>query len=85
LRSADPHRLATVLQGAATADLPPREQIAAIEVPTLVLAWSGDTGHPVSTARALEELIPGARLHLASTGTELARWTDEARRFLAAV
>jgi pimeloyl-ACP methyl ester carboxylesterase len=82
LREADPQRLAAVFRGAATTDLPPRDRVATIRAPTLVLAWTGDTGHPVSTAVELARLIPGARLLLASTRDELARWTNEVEAFL---
>lgn len=51
LREADPQRLAAVFRGAATADLPAPDQLATIDAPTLILAWSGDPGHPVSTDR----------------------------------
>jgi pimeloyl-ACP methyl ester carboxylesterase len=85
LRAADPVRLATVFKGAATADLPSREQIAAIGVPALVLTWSGDTGHPVSTARELGDLIPHAQVSVASTYDEFASWTDRICEFVGAL
>ena len=85
LREADPIRLATVFRGAATADLPSRDQIAGIGVPTLVMTWSGDTGHPVSTARELGELIPHARVTVASTYDEFAGWTDRICEFVGAL
>ena len=50
---------------------------------TLILAWTGDPGHPVSTAEALGELLPDTRLHLASTAEELAGWSGLVGDFLA--
>jgi len=47
MRAATPERLAANLRGAGHADLPSLDEIATLEAPTLVLAWSGDTGHPV--------------------------------------
>ena len=85
LRSADPARLAAVFRGAAHADLPSTEQISRIGVPTLVLAWSGDPGHPVSTASRLHESIDDCRLHVASTASELATWTRRVADFLATI
>ena len=82
LRSADPVRLAGVLRGAATTDLPPPEVVAAIDAPTLVLAWTGDAAHPVSTAERLVELMAGAELAVAATAAELATWTDRISAFL---
>jgi len=76
LRSADPARLAGVFRGAAGADLPPREAVAAITCPTLILAWSGDPGHPVSSGEQLHGLINGSTLHVASTLDQLESWTD---------
>ena len=83
LRQADPVRLAGVFRGASLATMPPKEAVAAIDVPTLVLAWSGDTGHPVSTAELLVELMPKAELSVASTWDELQTWTDRATAFIA--
>lgn len=82
LRAADPSRLATIFRGAATANLPPRDQVARIAVPTRILAWSGDAGHPVSSAEALADLIPGSELTVASTSDDLRSWTDTTIDFL---
>ena len=70
------------LRGAASTDLPAPEQIGAIRVPTLLLAWDGDAGHPVSTAEKLHELIPGSTLHVARTPAELATWGERTAAFL---
>ena len=56
LATVDPVRLARVFRGAVTADLPEPDAIAAIDVPALILAWTGDPGHPASTAARLQEL-----------------------------
>ena len=82
MRAADPTRLAAIFRGAATANLPPRDLVEAITVPTLVLAWSGDPGHPVSSAEALVELMPHAQLSVAATWDDLRGWTDRLLRFL---
>lgn len=79
----DPTRLGRVFRGAATADLPTPDEIAAIDVPTLILAWTGDPGHPASTAARLQELMPHSQLVLAATPDGLASWTGRAQRFLA--
>ena len=82
LRANDPARLARVFRGAATTDLPAPEQLARIDVPTAILAWSGDPGHPVSTAHRLHELMPHAALSIASTSVELTTWTERADELL---
>ena len=83
LGSADPARLAACFRGAAFADLPSVEAIATITTPTLVLAWSGDPGHPVSTAERLRDTLPSAQVSIASTRTEYDSWSDQLHSFLA--
>jgi len=68
------HLLPALLRGAALSDLPAPQDVARIDVPTTVLAWIGDTGHPVSTAERLVSLLPHATLTVASTPADVARW-----------
>ncbi|MEM7093207.1 MAG: alpha/beta hydrolase [Actinomycetota bacterium] len=82
MRATDPGRLAAVLRGAAHADLPPLESLTRLELPTLVLAWTGDTGHPVSTAEALGRVLPRCEVVISSTASELRTWTARAIAFL---
>jgi pimeloyl-ACP methyl ester carboxylesterase len=82
LTGTDPERLARVFRGAVTTDLPTEEQVAAIAVPTLILAWTGDPGHPATSAARLQELIPGSELALAATSDGLAGWTSRVVAFL---
>ncbi len=83
LATTDPVRLARVFRGAPTADLPPEADVAAIDVPVLILAWTGDPGHPASAAARLQELMPHAELALAATKLGLSSWTGRLARFLA--
>lgn len=82
LRSWDPGRLAQAMRGAARAQLPDRSAIATITCPTLVLAWTGDPVHPVSTAEELARLLPHAEVHIDSTTAEMANWTGRVARFV---
>jgi pimeloyl-ACP methyl ester carboxylesterase len=82
LTGTDPERLARLFRGAANTDLPSQEEIARIGVPTLIMAWTGDPGHPVSSAARLQELIPHSELALATTKGGLRTWTDRVRHFL---
>lgn len=82
LRSWDPQRLAHAMRGATRAQLPTREEITTIGCPCLVLAWSGDPGHPVSTADELGRLVPHADVRIAARPEELAEWTRAVDRFL---
>lgn len=84
LRSIEQHRLAGLFRGAAAADLPAPEAIATIAVPTLILAWTGDPGHPVETANRLLDLLPDAQLVEASTAEAVEGWTDRVVEFVAA-
>ncbi len=82
IRAWDPDRLALVMRGAAEANLPDRAELAQVGVPTLILAWTGDPVHPLSTAEELAALLPGAELHVASTASALAEWTALTSAFL---
>lgn len=66
--------LPSVLRGAAASDLPQPEQIAGITVPVTILAWTGDPGHPLSTAEALHEVLPQSTLSIAETPAQLETW-----------
>ncbi len=82
LLDADPQRLAFVLRSMTGADLPEPDVLAGIEAPALVLAWSGDDGHPVATADRLDELLPDVTTHVAHSADDVATWTDRVRTFL---
>jgi pimeloyl-ACP methyl ester carboxylesterase len=82
MRSLDPGRLPVILEGASRSDLPPVEELARITCPALVLAWEGDTGHPVSTATTLAEVLPDAQLRVATTVDEVRCWPEAVRDFL---
>lgn len=76
LRSWEPGRLARAMRGATRAQLPARDEIAAIACPTLILAWTGDPVHPIATTDELARLMPHADVRIASTAGDLAGWTD---------
>ena len=63
-----------VFRGAALSDLPERDELRSLDLPTTVLAWTDDPAHPVSTAEALVDLLPRAALQVASTRAEVDRW-----------
>lgn len=72
----------TVFRGAAIADLPPIGALATLAHPTLILAWSGDPGHPVSTAEQLAAAMPNASLHVSDSYDDLLTWGNRAALFL---
>ncbi|WP_458111519.1 alpha/beta hydrolase [Arthrobacter sp. R1-13] len=74
-----------VFRGAALSDLPAPEAVARINVPTTILAWVNDPGHPLSTAESLAALLPQATLTVARTPADVEAWPkvlsqDVARR-----
>lgn len=82
LRGADPTRLAAAFRGAGMADLPQPAAIETIKVPTLILAWTGDPGHPTSTAHRLGELLPDAEVVVSATRDDFDTWTTRCTDFL---
>jgi 3-oxoadipate enol-lactonase len=66
--------LPAVLRGAATSDLPSLLALHTIAAPTLILAWTDDLTHPVSTAALLADALPDARLVLAQTPYGVMAW-----------
>ena len=66
--------LPALLRGAAASDLPAPRELAEIDAPTLVLAWSDDPTHPESTATILAETLPDTRLVVARTPYGVMAW-----------
>jgi 3-oxoadipate enol-lactonase len=58
MRSSSWEALERVIVGASLSDLPDRAALARLAVPTLLRAWHGDSGHPISTAEALRVAVP---------------------------
>jgi pimeloyl-ACP methyl ester carboxylesterase len=75
-------RLPTILRGAAASELPEPDRISAIEVPSLVLGWTGDEGHPEATIGRLAELLPESTVDLASDADRVATWPAQIGSFL---
>jgi pimeloyl-ACP methyl ester carboxylesterase len=74
-----------VMEGAAASDFPSVDSIRSLNIPTLVLAWDTDPGHPVSTAAALDSLLPRSTSHVASTVTAIQQWGQLTAEFLGAL
>ena len=72
----------SALRGAAASDLPSPGQVQAITVPSLILAWDTDPGHPLSTAERLHELLPASELHVAHELADIGPWTERVTTFL---
>ena len=83
LLETEPRLVAAIYRGAAGSDLPSAGVLASITAPALVLAWSGDPAHPISTAEQLADVLPDARLHVADDLTGIVRWRALVGDFLA--
>ncbi len=66
--------LPALFRGAALSDLPTPDDVARIDVPTTILAWIDDPGHPLSTAEALVALLPNSALTVAHTPDDVEKW-----------
>jgi len=77
--------LPTVLRGAAASDLPEPDALRSLDVPAVVLAWSGDPGHPVATAEALAEALPRATLEVADDLRTVLGWPERVASLLGSV
>lgn len=82
LAVADGRAVATALTGASQSDLPDPDQIARLDMPTLILAWRGDPIHPLSTAERLASLMPNAELAVASDLTDIRAWPARLHEWL---
>ena len=72
----DRHVVPHILRGAASSDLPPKESLQSLDIPTLILAWEGDPGHPLATAEELDRLLPQSELHIAREPSDVLRWPE---------
>jgi pimeloyl-ACP methyl ester carboxylesterase len=71
-----------ILRGAAASDLPRRDDVRNIVVPTLILTWADDPAHPVAMAESLAELLVLSELHVAGDLAGIRAWPDLVRDFL---
>lgn len=78
----DRQALVNLYEGAALSDLPPREEIAKLDLPTLILAWEDDKVHPVESAYALHALIPQSQLIVAGNIAGVGQWPGRIKTFL---
>lgn len=80
----DERLLPAVLRGAAASDLPSACALARIHHPALVLSWTDDPAHPVSSGEYVASALADARLRVDGTPGGLAEWGREAAGFLIA-
>ncbi len=82
LLTMDEKAVPAILRGAAASDLPSRDEVRTIVVPTLILAWADDAAHPVSVAESLAELLVLSEVHVASDLAGIRAWPGLVRDFI---
>jgi 3-oxoadipate enol-lactonase len=75
--------LPSLFRGAGASDLPSSRLLAGVRVPALILAWTTDPTHPVSTAERLAEILPASALHVSDTAEDVRTWAARAAAFFA--
>ncbi|MGH9242793.1 MAG: hypothetical protein ACRD29_00415 [Acidimicrobiales bacterium] len=75
-------RFPAIFRGVAESTLPDDATLAGLDRPALVLAWTGDSVHPVSTATRLGELLPRAEVDVDYDAERIARWPERVAGFL---
>lgn len=75
-------RLSIIFRGLSRTDLPPPEFVSKIKQPTLILAWTGDENHPLTTTARFQELVPHAKIALATTYDGVQKWNNYIDEFL---
>ncbi|WP_282111058.1 alpha/beta fold hydrolase [Shewanella algicola] len=74
LKSMKRQTLNQLFTAAALNDLPTKQQLSTIQVPTLILAWQGDEAHPIDSAISLNKSLPNATLHIANSMDDFNDW-----------
>ncbi len=82
LAQANPLHVQAALGGAALSDMPDPAALAALDVPTLILAWEDDSAHPVSTALALADTLPDVRGTVVCHPGDISEWQSAMEDFV---
>jgi 3-oxoadipate enol-lactonase len=81
----EPLYYSQIYNGGAASDLPPREQIANIQVPTLIAAIPGDSSHPLDISHELNSLINGSEMLVVSTYKEYLEFQEKIKSFICSI
>ncbi|MGI2110961.1 alpha/beta fold hydrolase [Shewanella frigidimarina] len=65
-----------LFRAASLNDLPNKQLLSGLTMPTLILAWHGDKTHPVETAIELHQTLPNSTLHIADSVDEVNEWPE---------
>jgi len=78
----DKEVLVNVLGGSAQSNLPPREEVASLKMPVLILAWPDDVVHPLQSAYSLHETLPQSELVIARDMDDVRQWPGRIKEFI---
>lgn len=78
----EPRYYSSVYSGGADSDFPSREQIAKINVPTLIVTIPDDINHPTEIAQTLHNLIKGSELTVVSEYNDIEILQKRIREFM---
>ena len=78
----EPSYYSQIYLGGAASDLPSREELATIEVPTLIIALPNDENHPLDISQELHQLIDNSELVVISNYTEYLQVQQRVKDFL---
>jgi pimeloyl-ACP methyl ester carboxylesterase len=81
----EPLYYAQIYNGGAASDLPSRDQIAGIKLPTLIVASPDDENHPLEMAQQLNKLISGSELRVVSDYHEYLKLQEKVQEFLSKI
>jgi 3-oxoadipate enol-lactonase len=85
LAKADAVALGRVLRAAAQSDLPDRAALHGLAVPTLLLPWIDDPGHPLETAEQLDATLPHTRMVVLEGVADTERLARAVQQFFSAI
>lgn len=81
----EPLYYSQIYNGGAASDLPSRDQIAKIKLPTLIAAYPDDPNHPLEIAQELNSLIDGSELVVISNYEEYLKFQEMVKDFICSV
>lgn len=83
--SFDPLYYPQIYNGGAASDFPSREQIAKIQIPTLIATVKDDENHPIEIAQELNKLMTKSKLMVISNFNEYQQFQERAVKFISKI
>ena len=77
-----PKGVVGAMRGASLSDLPPREELAKLTMPALILAWPDDPTHPLAVAEKLRATLPNSQLNVVEHPDDPYQWPQLVREFI---